>query len=55
MVLRLKIPHGTGLAALRPLAPLFLIYVLSFVNVAIYWSNHHHPLRVVEWVNGESL
>jgi uncharacterized membrane protein len=55
MVLELKIPHSVGLDALRPLAPLFLIYVLSFVNVGIYWNNHHHMLHVVQRINGASL
>jgi uncharacterized membrane protein len=42
MVLELKVPHGADLAALRPLLPVFLTYVISFVFVAIYWNNHHH-------------
>ena len=42
MVLELKAPHGAALADLRPLFPVFLSYVLSFVYVAIYWNNHHH-------------
>ncbi len=44
MVLELKIPHGTDLESLRPLFPVFLTYVLSFVNLGIYWNNHHHML-----------
>jgi uncharacterized membrane protein len=45
MVLELKIPHGEDLESLRPLFPVFLIYVLSFVNLGIYWNNHHHMLQ----------
>ena len=55
MVLELKFPHGADMAALRPLAPLFLIYVLSFVNVGIYWNNHHHMLHAAQRINGTSL
>ena len=55
MVLELKAPHGTDAAALRPLIPLFLSYVMSFVFVAIYWNNHHHLLQVVRQVNGPIL
>lgn len=45
MVLELKVPHGTDLAALKPLLPVFLSYILSFVYVGIYWNNHHHLLH----------
>ena len=45
MVLELKVPHGDDLAALRPLVPVFLTYVLSFVILGIYWANHHHMLH----------
>lgn len=55
MVLELKIPHGTDLAALRPLVPVFLSYVLSFIYIGIYWNNHHHLLQAVGHVNGISL
>ncbi len=55
MVLELKVPHGTDLAALTKLAPVFLSYVLSFVNVGIYWNNHHHLLQAVKHVNGAVL
>jgi uncharacterized membrane protein len=54
MVLELKVPHGADLGALRPLVPVFLSYVLSFVFVGIYWSNHHH-LHAVRQVNGRIL
>ncbi|MBE9140190.1 DUF1211 domain-containing protein [Nodosilinea sp. LEGE 07088] len=55
MVLELKVPHEEGLVALRPLIPVFLGYVLSFVYLAIYWNNHHHLLQVVKRVNGSVL
>ncbi|HEV2862286.1 MAG TPA: TMEM175 family protein [Pyrinomonadaceae bacterium] len=55
MVLELKVPHGTDAASLRPLVPVFLSYVLSFVFVGIYWSNHHHMLHAVRHVNGPIL
>jgi len=55
MVLELKWPHGASLAALRPLVPVLLSYVLSFVNVGIYWNNHHHLLQATERVNGATL
>ena len=55
MVLDLKVPHGAGLAELRPLIPIFLAYILSFIYLAIYWSNHHHMLQVTEKVNGKVL
>ncbi len=55
MVLELKVPHGTELRDLRPLAPVFLSYVLSFVYVGIYWNNHHHLLHAVRHVDGRIL
>lgn len=55
MVLEMKSPHGTGLAALPPLIPVFLSYVLSFVYVGIYWNNHHHLLHATEHVEGGVL
>lgn len=55
MVLELKVPHGTDVAALRPLIPIFLSYVLSFVNVGIYWNNHHHMLHATHTVSGGVL
>jgi uncharacterized membrane protein len=48
MVLELRAPHGTDVAALRPLVPVFLSYVLSFVYVGIYWNNHHHFLHAAQ-------
>ena len=55
MVLEMKSPHGTGLAALQPLVPVFLSYVLSFVYVGIYWNNHHHLLHAAQHVGGGVL
>lgn len=55
MVLEMKVPHGTELAALRPLLPVFLSYVLSFVFLGIYWNNHHHMLHATRRVNGKIL
>jgi len=52
MVLEMKVPHGTDLAALRPLLPVFLSYVLSFIYVGIYWNNHHHLLHAARHVSG---
>ena len=55
MVLELKVPKGASLADLRPVVPVFLTYVLSFVYLAIYWNNHHHMLFVTEQVTGAVL
>jgi len=55
MVLEMRAPHGADLAALRPLVPIFLSYVLSFVFLGIYWSNHHHMLQAVQHVSGPIL
>ncbi|MCX6952736.1 MAG: TMEM175 family protein [Verrucomicrobia bacterium] len=55
MVLEMKVPHGTDLAALRPLLPVFLSYILSFVYVGIYWNNHHHLLQAAKHVSGPVL
>lgn len=55
MVLELKVPHGDDLAALRPLLPVFLSYLLSFTYVGIYWNNHHHLFQATERVNGVIL
>lgn len=55
MVLELKVPRGADLAALRPLRPLFLSYILSFVYVGIYWNNHHHMLHLARRVSGAIL
>jgi uncharacterized membrane protein len=55
MVLELKVPHGTDLAALEPLLPVFLTYVLSFVYLGIYWNNHHHLFHASDHVSGGIL
>jgi len=55
MVLELRVPHGDTFEALRPLAPVFFAYVLSFAYVAIYWNNHHHMLHTLHKVNGPIL
>jgi len=55
MVLELKVPHGEEVAALVPLWPVFLSYVLSFVFIGIYWNNHHHLLHAIDSVNGTIL
>ena len=55
MVLELKVPHGADWAALRPLLPVFLSYILSFVYVAIYWNNHHHLLHATKVIDGRIM
>jgi uncharacterized membrane protein len=62
MVLELKLPsnehtgeHSGSLSALKPLIPVFISYVLSFINVAIYWNNHHHMLHAAHKINGSVL
>src|ERR1700741_2757184 len=55
MVLELKVPHGETIAALGPLAPVFLSYALSFIYVGIYWNNHHHMLHTCRTVTGPIL
>jgi uncharacterized membrane protein len=52
LVLEMKVPHGPDLAALAPVLPVFLSYVLSFVYVGIYWNNHHHLFQLAESVDG---
>lgn len=55
MVLELKVPHGEDFAALIPLWPVFLSYVLSFIYVGIYWNNHHHMFHAVRHISGAVL
>jgi uncharacterized membrane protein len=55
MVLELKVPHGDSLQALKPLIPVFISYLLSFIYIGIYWNNHHHMFQVVKSVNGAVL
>ena len=55
MVLEFKVPHGAQWADLQPLWPVALSYLLSFINVGIYWTNHHHLLHTIQRVNGPIL
>ncbi|HJY79406.1 MAG TPA: TMEM175 family protein [Burkholderiales bacterium] len=55
MVLEMKVPHGADPAALAPLVPVFLSYVMSFVYTGIYWNNHHHLFHAVNRCNGATL
>ncbi len=55
MVLELKVPRGTDVTALLPLVSIFFSYVLSFIFLGIYWSNHHHLLQAIKHVDGRSL
>jgi uncharacterized membrane protein len=55
MVLELKIPHGADFAALKPIFPVFVSYVLSFIYLAIYWNNHHHLLQAADSTSGKIL
>ncbi|HXS74466.1 MAG TPA: TMEM175 family protein [Rhodanobacteraceae bacterium] len=55
MVLEMNVPHGTDWMALRPVLPVFLSYVLSFIFIGIYWNNHHHMLHATRRVSGGVL
>jgi uncharacterized membrane protein len=55
MVLELKTPQGGDWSSLRPVAPVLMLYVLSFIFVAIYWNNHHHLLHAAQHVTGSVL
>ena len=55
MVLELKVPHGSNWAAIEPLLPVFLSYVLSFLYLGTYWNNHHHLIKAARRVNGGIL
>jgi len=55
MVLEMHVPQGSDLASLKADVPVLLAYVLSYVNVGIFWTNHHHMLHVTEQVNGKVL
>ena len=55
MVLELKVPHTVELAALKPVLPVLLSYVLSFIYIGIYWNNHHHLFQATEQVSGGIL
>ena len=55
MVLELRAPHSDSLTALKPLLPVFMAYVLSFMYVGIYWNNHHHLMHTVQHVSASIL
>ncbi|HSN49942.1 MAG TPA: TMEM175 family protein, partial [Bacteroidales bacterium] len=55
MVLQLNVPQGKDLESLKPLIPVFVSYVLSFVYIGIYWNNHHHLIHTVKRVTGGIL
>lgn len=55
MVLELKVPHGNTFESLKPLLPVFLSYVLSFIYLGIYWNNHHHLLHAAKQINGKIM
>ena len=55
MVLELKVPHEADLSFLKGISPIFLSYVLSFINVGIFWNHHHHLFQVVEFIDGKVL
>ena len=55
MLLEMKVPHGTQLADLLPLYPVFLSYVLSFTYIGVYWNNHHHLLHAARDIEGSVL
>lgn len=55
MVLELKVPRGGDLRDLAASAPLLLAYIVSFVNVGLYWNNHHHMLHATERIDGRVL
>ncbi|HEY7001097.1 MAG TPA: TMEM175 family protein [Candidatus Udaeobacter sp.] len=55
MVLEMKVPHTVDLSGLKPVLPVFLSYVLSFIYLGIYWNNHHHLFQATEQVSGGIL
>ena len=55
MVLEIKVPHGTDFEAIKPIIPVFISYILSFIYVGIYWNNHHHMFQVTKEVTGGIL
>lgn len=55
MVLEIKVPHGNDFEALKPLIPLLVSYLLSFIYIGIYWNNHHHLMHTVKNVTGGML
>jgi len=55
MVLELKVPEGPTMAALRPMLPVLLTYLMSFIYVGIYWNNHHHMFHATDRISGAVL
>jgi uncharacterized membrane protein len=55
MVLEIKVPHGADFAAMKPLIPVVISYILSFIYIGIYWNNHHHMMHTVKHVSGGIL
>ena len=55
MVLEIKVPHGDNPEDLKPLLPIFISYILSFIYIGIYWNNHHHLMHAVTKVSGSVL
>jgi uncharacterized membrane protein len=55
MVLQLNMPAGKDLASLKPLVPVFISYVLSFIYLGVYWNNHHHMIHTVKYITGGIL
>lgn len=55
MVLEMKVPHGADWDSLKPLAPVFMSYILSFIYIGIYWNNHHHLLHAVHKISGKVM
>jgi uncharacterized membrane protein len=55
MVLEIKVPHGSDLTTLKPLVPIVISYILSFIYIGIYWNNHHHLMHTVKNVTGGIL
>jgi len=55
MVLEMKVPHGSELADIKPLLPVAMSYILSFIYIGIYWNNHHHMLHAAQRINGKIM
>jgi len=55
MVLEIKVPHGNDFTVLKPLIPVVVSYILSFIYIGIYWNNHHHMMHTVMHVTGGIL
>jgi uncharacterized membrane protein len=55
MVLEMKVPPGFDIGAIQAGLPIFLVYVLSYINIGIFWNNHHHMLHATKWVDGRAL